>query len=105
MFNFVAGSDFSRVDGSAALPEFAMRPLQEDPRLRLRYLEPTPVITPGPARRGALVPSGPRVCADSFPHQRPADADCAVRRRVDHIDQAQHDVRRSDPGAEVSDQR
>jgi hypothetical protein len=66
MFNVVAGSDFSRVNGSAALPEFAMRPLQEDPRLRLRYLEPTPVITPGPARRGALVLSGPRVCADSF---------------------------------------
>jgi lactate dehydrogenase-like 2-hydroxyacid dehydrogenase len=53
-----------RADGSAAFPEFDVRPLQEHPRLRLRCLEPTPVITRGQA--DALVLSGPRVCADSF---------------------------------------
>jgi phosphoglycerate dehydrogenase-like enzyme len=67
MFNVVASGDFLRADGSAAFPEFDMRRLQEHPRIRFRYLEPTPVVTPGQVEDAdALVLSGPRVCGDSF---------------------------------------
>jgi hypothetical protein len=63
MFNVVASGDFLRADRSAAFPEFDVRPLQEHPRIRFRYLEQTPVITPDQVEEAdALVLSGPRVC-------------------------------------------
>jgi phosphoglycerate dehydrogenase-like enzyme len=68
-FRVALSGDFRKADGSPTFPSFDLSPLQNDPQIETRWVDPVDNVIPAKGLEGcdALILLAPRMTRDSFP--------------------------------------